>query len=245
MRSNARDRGCTLPALCIVLQWWRELPSSSKLGFLGGSRCSRFLSLCVYVCARALCITYISPEQVDLFTLLPAPSSEGLQVRSLCRSATLCVSLQLSAALCALCLQVLNQRTQKWVRVRPPPGAIIVNTGDYSQRLFNDRFPSTTHRVAPPPAAQQKHARTSFPIAVYLPEDFVLACLPECGEPRYRPMTSLDFHTATNRKYYGSDYRDTGADANSTTVDPVDSVSTPVAGTDRPAAPRVARCHKL
>ena len=129
----------------------------------------------------------VGHEDVDLFTLLPAPSAEGLQV--------------------------LNHHTQKWVRVIPPPGAIIVNTGDYSQRLFNDRFPSTTHRVAPPPTAQRLLARTSFPMAVYLPEDFVLRCLPECGEPRYSPMTSLDFHTSTNRKYYGSDYRDTGADA--------------------------------
>lgn len=82
-------------------------------------------------------------------------------------------------------------------------------------------------------------------MAVYLPEDFVLACLPECGEARYRPMTSLDFHTATNRKYYGSDYRDTGADAHGTAVVPVESTSTPVAGAGRPAAPQAARCHKL
>eukprot|EP01052_Picozoa_sp_SAG31_P026769 SAG31_NODE_2451_length_5667_cov_5.877694_4_plen_418_part_00 len=128
----------------------------------------------------------VGHEDVDLFTLLPAPSAEGLQV--------------------------LNHHTQTWIRVRPPLGAIILNTGDYSQRLFNDRFPSTTHRVAPPPVAQQSFARTSFPMAVYLPEDFVLSCLPECGKPRYSPMTALDFHTNTNRKYYGSDYRETGAD---------------------------------
>ena len=128
----------------------------------------------------------VGHEDVDLFTLLPAPSSPGLQA--------------------------LNPRTQKWVRVTAPPGSIIVNTGDYAQRLFSDHFPSTTHRVTPPPEEYKAQPRTSFPMAVYLPEDFVLTCLPECGEPRYPPMTSLDFHTSTNRKYYGEDYRATGAD---------------------------------
>lgn len=128
----------------------------------------------------------VGHEDVDLFTLLPAPSSPGLQA--------------------------LNPRTQKWVRVNAPEGSIIVNTGDYAQRLFNDHFPSTTHRVVPPPEEDKAQPRTSFPMAVYLPEDFVLTCLPECGEPRYPPMTSLDFHTSTNRKYYGEDYRATGAD---------------------------------
>ncbi len=145
----------------------------------------------------------VGHEDVDLFTLLPAPSADGLQV--------------------------LNHRKQKWVRVRPPPDAIIVNTGDYSQRLFNDWFPSTTHRVAPPPTAQQTHARTSFPMAVYLPEDFVLACLPECGKPRYEPMSCLDFHTATNRKYYGSNYRETGADGHNTSAVPAASTNASVA----------------
>ena len=128
----------------------------------------------------------VGHEDVDLFTLLPAPSSLGLQA--------------------------LNPRTRKWIEVRAPPGSIIVNTGDYAQRLFNDHFPSTTHRVTPPSGERKAQPRTSFPMAVYLPEDFVLTCLPECGAPRYPPMTSLDFHTSTNRKYYGEGYRATGAD---------------------------------
>ena len=31
-----------------------------------------------------------------------------------------------------------------------PPGSIIINTGDYMQRITNDRLPSTTHRVGKP-----------------------------------------------------------------------------------------------
>ena len=34
----------------------------------------------------------------------------------------------------------------------------------------------------------------------------------ETGEPKYGPMTALDFHTSTNRKYYGAEYRQTGSD---------------------------------
>jgi hypothetical protein len=39
-------------------------------------------------------------------------------------------------------------------------------------------------------------------MAIYLPEHWTLAPLPECGAPRYHPVKVLDFHTATNRKYH-------------------------------------------
>ena len=63
-------------------------------------------------------------EDVTLITLLPAPRVEGLQV--------------------------LNRRNMKWIRLTPPSGSIILNTGDYMQRITNDRLPSTTHRVSKP-----------------------------------------------------------------------------------------------
>ena len=61
---------------------------------------------------------------MDLFTFLPAPRVEGLQV--------------------------LNRANMKWVRLDAPPGSIVLNTGDYMQRISNDVLPSTTHRVSPP-----------------------------------------------------------------------------------------------
>ena len=76
----------------------------------------------------------VGHEDVDLFTLLPAPSSPGLQV--------------------------LNRQNGKWVRVTPPADSILLNTGDYSQLLFNDRFPSTTHRVAAPPVDDHAQCHT-------------------------------------------------------------------------------------
>ena len=88
----------------------------------------------------------------------------------------------------------------------------MIPAGDYAQLLFNDRFPSTTHRVTPPPAERSAEGRTSCPMAIYLPEDFVLEPLPECGEAKYAAVDCLTFHTSTNRKYYGEGYRASGAD---------------------------------
>src|SRR5947207_10343449 len=77
-------------------------------------------------------------EDVDMFTFLPAPGIEGLQI--------------------------LNRRNMKWVRINAPRGSIILNTGDYMQRISNDIFPSTTHRVSKPRNPQQRPAtHTSFP----------------------------------------------------------------------------------
>jgi len=120
-------------------------------------------------------------EDVDLFTLLPAPGEEGLQV--------------------------LNRADMKWIRLDPPPGSIVINTGDYMQRISNDRLPSTTHRVARPrdPEAARR-ARTSFPMAVYVWEDEILEVLPGQGEPKYPPIRAEDFHTRITSKYYGDDY---------------------------------------
>jgi isopenicillin N synthase-like dioxygenase len=120
-------------------------------------------------------------EDVDLFTFLPAPAIEGLQV--------------------------LNRASMKWVRLDAPRGTIVLNTGDYMQRISNDILPSTTHRVVKPrDPALRRRARVSFPMAVYVWEDELLEVLPGLGEPRYAPVRALQFHTATTSKFYGDDY---------------------------------------
>ena len=120
-------------------------------------------------------------EDVDLFTLLPAPREEGLQVW--------------------------NHRSDKWVRLQAPPGSLIINTGDYMQRISNDRLPSTSHRVGN--AADGTLASTpriSFPMAVYVWEDEILEVLPGLGEPKYEPIQAISFHTRSTSKFYGDDY---------------------------------------
>ena len=119
-------------------------------------------------------------EDVDLFTILPAPTVEGLQV--------------------------LNTNG-KWVRLHAPAGSIVLNTGDYVQRLSNDILPSTTHRVSPPrDPSLAAGGRVSFPLAAYLGPDEILAVLPGLAEPRYDPIRVITFHTRTTSKFYGDDY---------------------------------------
>ncbi|MFL6758685.1 2-oxoglutarate and iron-dependent oxygenase domain-containing protein [Sphingomonas sp.] len=120
-------------------------------------------------------------EDVDLFTILPASRTDGLQVW--------------------------NHRSGKWVRMRAPWGSIIINTGDYMQRITNDRLPSTTHRVGKPSDGSHLSApRVSFPMAVYVWEDELLEVLPGLGEPKYAPIKAITFHTRSTSKFYGDDY---------------------------------------
>jgi isopenicillin N synthase-like dioxygenase len=125
-------------------------------------------------------------EDIDLFTFLPAPRVEGLQI--------------------------LNRRNMKWVRIAAPPGSIILNTGDYMQRISNDIFPSTTHRVSKPRDPRQRTAtRVSFPMAVYLWENEVLEVLPCIANPKYPPVKAIQFHTSITSKFYGDGYAVTEA----------------------------------
>jgi isopenicillin N synthase-like dioxygenase len=120
-------------------------------------------------------------EDVDLFTILPAPDVEGLQV--------------------------LNRENGKWIRLNAPPGSIILNTGDYMQRITNDILPSTTHRVSKPrDPALRGRPRVSFPMAVYVWEDEMLEVLPGIPNPKYPPVKAITFHTRTTSKFYGDGY---------------------------------------
>ncbi len=120
-------------------------------------------------------------EDTDLFTILPAPEVEGLQV--------------------------LNRTNFKWIRLHAPPGSIIINTGDYMQRITNDLIPSTTHRVSKPRnASMLSTPRVSIPMAVYVWEEEMLEVLPGIPDPKYEPIKAITFHTRTTSKFYGDDY---------------------------------------
>ncbi len=120
-------------------------------------------------------------EDVDLFTILPAQKVDGLQVY--------------------------NRANGKWIRLNPEPGSIILNTGDYMQRLTNDRLPSTTHRVSKPKNPNLfGNPRISLPMAIYLWEEEILEVLPCLDVPKYEPISAIKFHTGITSKYYGDDY---------------------------------------
>lgn len=120
-------------------------------------------------------------EDVDLFTLLPAQSVDGLQVY--------------------------NRANGKWIRLNPDPGTIILNTGDYMQRITNDRLPSTTHRVSKPKEKRLSgNPRITIPMAVYVWEDTILEVLPGLTPIKYEPISAIKFHTGITSKYYGDSY---------------------------------------
>ena len=120
-------------------------------------------------------------EDVDFFTILPAQSVDGLQV--------------------------LNRENMKWIHLHAPKGSIVLNTGDYMQRITNDVLPSTTHRVSKPRSkAMYGKPRISFPMAVYVWEDEMLEVIPGTGMPKYEPIRAEEFHTKITSKYYGDDY---------------------------------------
>jgi isopenicillin N synthase-like dioxygenase len=101
----------------------------------------------------------------------------------------------------------MNRRSGKWVRLQSPRGSIVLNTGDYMQRITNDILPSTTHRVSKPrDPALRSLPRASFPMAVYLWEDEMLEVLPSLPGPKYSPIKAISFHTKTTSKFYGDDY---------------------------------------
>jgi len=120
-------------------------------------------------------------EDVDLFTILPAQSVDGLQV--------------------------LNRKNMKWIQLEAPKGSIVLNTGDYMQRITNDVLPSTTHRVSKPKnKLMNSTPRISFPMAVYVWEKEMLEVLPNTGTPKYEPIEAETFHTRITSKYYGDAY---------------------------------------
>jgi len=78
----------------------------------------------------------------------------------------------------------------EWRALRPEPGALIVNLGDLTARWTNDRWRSTLHRVALPPADLAGRAkRRSAAFFLDANYDARIECIPTCvpvGEaPRY------------------------------------------------------------
>jgi isopenicillin N synthase-like dioxygenase len=85
-----------------------------------------------------------------------------------------------------------------WRAVRPEPGALLVNLGDLTARWTNDRWRSTLHRVALPPADVEGRAkRRSAAFFLDANYDARIDCLPTCltpgASPRY-PAVSAGEH---------------------------------------------------
>ena len=94
-------------------------------------------------------------------------------------------------------LQV-RTRDGKWSDVFVAPGTFVVNIGDMMAQWTNDRWVSTLHRVANPPAAAGARARRVSLVFFHQPNpDAVVECIPGCADaahpPRYSPVTAGDY----------------------------------------------------
>jgi isopenicillin N synthase-like dioxygenase len=110
-------------------------------------------------------------EDINLITLLLGAEEAGLQ---------------------------LLEKSGKWLPIKPPEGAMVVNVGDMLQRLTNNFLPSTTHRVVNPPPERRGHARYSMPFFLHPAPDFLIETLPStitAERPnRYpTPITAHDY----------------------------------------------------
>ena len=175
--------GLALPMMRAILRWF-ECPADLYDRKLTDTLCALRLNYYPGLSAedeKLGAARLLGHEDVTLFTFLPASPVEGLQV--------------------------FNRKTGRWIRLVPPAGTIILNAGDYLQRITNDIFQSSTHRVSPPrdPAARRR-PRTSFPLFVYLREAELVEVLPAFKKPRYEPIDALTFHTNITRKFYGASY---------------------------------------
>jgi isopenicillin N synthase-like dioxygenase len=93
-------------------------------------------------------------------------------------------------------LELLDRDTGRWLAVKPPVGAMVVNVGDMLQRLTNHVLPSTTHRVVNPPPERRGHSRYSMPFFLHPAPDFLIETLPGTitAENPNRYLTPITAH---------------------------------------------------
>jgi isopenicillin N synthase-like dioxygenase len=77
-------------------------------------------------------------------------------------------------------LQVLSANGE-WLEATPIEGTFVVNIGDFLQRLSNNRFKSTVHRVY----NQQEAPRYSMPFFFGINYDTVCSVVPTCVDDEH------------------------------------------------------------
>ncbi len=95
-------------------------------------------------------------------------------------------------------LELYDRTGERWLSIKPPEGALVVNVGDMLQRLTNNVLPSTTHRVVNPPPERRGHSRYSMPFFLHPAPDFLIQTLPQTvtsdNPDRYPiPITAQDY----------------------------------------------------
>ncbi|KAM0370714.1 hypothetical protein ACHAPY_010286 [Fusarium culmorum] len=80
-------------------------------------------------------------------------------------------------------LQVLSA-DDEWLDARPIEGTLVINIGDFLQRLSNNRFKSTVHRVY----NRQKASRHAMPFFLGFNPDAVCEVVPTCTDAEHPPL---------------------------------------------------------
>ncbi|KAJ5736318.1 uncharacterized protein N7483_001443 [Penicillium malachiteum] len=90
-------------------------------------------------------------------------------------------------------LQVLSA-SDEWLHAKPIPGTLVVNIGDFLQRLSNNKFKSTVHRVY----NRQTTSRYSMPFFLGFNPDSICRVVPSCIDEEhpalYEPITCGKWH---------------------------------------------------
>ncbi|KAH7173290.1 uncharacterized protein B0J16DRAFT_349838 [Fusarium flagelliforme] len=80
-------------------------------------------------------------------------------------------------------LQVLSA-DDEWLDARPIEGTLVINIGDFLQRLSNNRFKSTVHRVY----NRQRESRYAMPFFLGFNPDAVCEVVPTCTDADHPPL---------------------------------------------------------
>jgi isopenicillin N synthase-like dioxygenase len=109
-------------------------------------------------------------EDINLITLLMGASAQGLEILD---------------------------KEGHWVPVTSLKDHLVVNVGDMLQRLTNNRFKSTTHRVVNPPREMWSEPRYSIPFFLHPRSDTRLDCLQSCitedNPKRYEDISAGEY----------------------------------------------------
>jgi len=105
-------------------------------------------------------------------------------------------------------LELQDPRTEGWIAATPTEGGVVLNTGDFMERLTNGYLKSAKHRVTPPPRRRDQPsgvngellpARYSIPYFVGPPTALIADPLPSCvteaSPARYKPMSFVEYAT--------------------------------------------------
>ncbi|EGO54891.1 hypothetical protein NEUTE1DRAFT_48561 [Neurospora tetrasperma FGSC 2508] len=89
-------------------------------------------------------------------------------------------------------LQVLS-RSGQWLNAKPIPGTFVVNFGDYMQRITNDKYVSTVHRVQNYSGKERLSMAFFFGFNLNETCEVLESCVEEGEEPKYEAVSCWEW----------------------------------------------------